>query len=1441
MRAPLVAVGLLLCLGVCAPAAAVADVACPNEALRVERSSRLPDCRAYELVTPPYKEGAPVQGLQGEFAVSPDGTRLIGSSQGIFAGAEEGGSFGSLLEGTAYELSRTVAGWQATALGPPQSRYVDAGMYDASADLQRTLWGLGTLTQPEGVSDLYIEQPRGTFTEVGPFTPTSDLANAGRYSYLGASADLSHVLFSTQPGYRWPFDQTVGGASTLYEYAGTANAAPLLVGVSGGAGSTELVSRCGTLLGSSGIDGGDSGSVYNAISASGARVFFTAIGSDDEECGASQPPVDELLAREEGSSGAGERRTVAISEPAHEDCSACIAAPPGGVQDAIFQGASRDGSEVFFTSAQKLLPEAGEGTMNLYEYDFQAPAGEKLMLVSSGISSGTVAEVQGVARVSEDGSHVYFVATGVLDPAANSIGAVAVPGQDNLYVYERDSQFPGGRASFVATLSPTDAADWGRDDRPVLASAAGRYLVFSSQADLLREGLASGVAQVFQYDAQTGALVRASIGQGDFDDDGRTPLYSATIPTQQADAFDSPTTAAGMVAPEDGAVFFASANALTPQALDNLTDTLGEAEPNIYEYRAGSVHLISDGRDDSALDSAPGVQLLGSDPSGGDVFFTTVNSLLPQDTDTQQDIYDARVEGGFPAPVPPSSCFGEACQGPPSPPPPLTLAADGPMGSSADPAAPFGIADFGIQALDAHAAPETQAGGHPESLTTSFDFTTTGAGASERPSEDVKDVVLGLPPGLIVDAQAAPRCTLVQLQLTVAETACPASSRVGTLELGLSGSGGQAGEPISVYNVVPEAGYSLEFGASYLGHPILLYGNVVRTESGYGWRLAVPGVASLGVIGVSLTLFGNPGQRDGGVDSQVPLLTDPSDCVGGPLPATLEVDTWQDPGQYDTAEADVYSNLTGCDALRFEPTLDVRPETTQADDPAGYELQIRLPQVQAPSIPATPELKQAIITLPAGVSLSPAAADGLVACAATGPEGINIGSDDTGSAGQDLGDPEASELGPDGLYHPAPGRCPRAATVGTVEINTPLLDGPLAGHVYLAQQGCGGEGQPPCTEADAADGRLVGLYLEAAGAGIVLKLFGRVSLNPATGQMTMRFEELPQLPLSDLKLHLKGGPRAPLVNPQTCGEATASSDLSPWSSPVTLDAEPMSAFDVDWDGRGGACPEPLPFEPSFSATAATPAAGSFTPLALRISREARQQYLSRLSVQLPPGLAWMFAGVPLCEEPQAAAGVCASASEIGKTEVAMGAGPDPLWLPGRVYLTAGYRGAPYGLSIAVRMLAGPFNLGTVIVRAALGVEAGTGALTISSDPFPQIIDGIPLRIQTVAVSIDRPEFVLNPTICASRPVIATIEGAGGTSVEASSPFETPGCVNPPPATSGAAAGGGGVIATAVHKPPKKAAKPKPKRKKKRRRRSVKHRGKHSAKAKKGKRGSSKRK
>ncbi len=711
----------------------------------------------------------------------------------------------------------------------------------------------------------------------------------------------------------------------------------------------------------------------------------------------------------------------------------------------------------------------------------------------------------------------------------------------------------------------------------------------------------------------------------------------------------------------------------------------------------------------------------------------------------------------------------------------------------------FGIKDFGLQPLNVDGTPDVQAGGHPYALTTTFDLNTdnqvTTEGVQNHTPEEIRDIVVDLPLGFLGDPQTAPRCSLHALLKTTAETGCQPSSRVGTIVFEaypgrFRASEGAGSETSAVYNLTPEAGYQAEFGFTYLGSPVFIYARAVRLGSTYSLQVTVPGIPELHTIGTALTLFGEPGQHSGGDGSSAPFFTNPVDCAGGSSPARIEVDTWQHPGVYYSRQTSAFPQLLGCEMLQFQPTLNVQPETTRADEPSGYGFEIEIPQNESSFSPGTPELKDATVTLPPGVSVSPAAADGLDACEATGPHGIDIptGAYTSGEnaagvrerVGEEVG--EGETIGPDGFAHLAAGHCPSASTVGTVELTTPLLGSPLEGHVFLGQPGCGGEGQAGCTEADAADGNLVHVYLEAAGSGVVVKLPGSVSLNSSTGQLTATFTENPQLPVGRIALHLDGGPRASLANPLACGVATTTTDLSPWSSPFTPDGTPASSFAVDWDGRGGAetpCPASPPLTPTVSAGTVSPAAGAFSPFTFTLSRGDRQQYLSRLSVTMPPGLLGMLSSVTLCGEPQAAAGTCSSASEIGMTTVAAGPGTHPFWITGRVYLTTGYGGAPFGLSIVVPARAGPFNLSDVVVRAAISVDPDTSVLTVTSDPLPQIVDGIPLRIQTVNVDVNRPGFTFNPTNCEAHQVTATVAGSLGATAHVSSPFAAAGCRNLP--------------------------------------------------------------
>ncbi|HEY7961100.1 MAG TPA: hypothetical protein VID29_04175, partial [Solirubrobacteraceae bacterium] len=444
----------------------------------------------------------------------------------------------------------------------------------------------------------------------------------------------------------------------------------------------------------------------------------------------------------------------------------------------------------------------------------------------------------------------------------------------------------------------------------------------------------------------------------------------------------------------------------------------------------------------------------------------------------------------------------------------------------------------------------------------------------------------------------------------------------------------------------------------------------------------------------------------------------------------LRADSWQSPGSFVTAAVSS-PPTTGCERLSFKPTITVQPEATTADSPAGLAVDLKVPQdgLETPEGLTAANLKKAVITLPAGVSVNPSAADGLQACS---PAQI-------------------------GLENSAEPSCPDASKVGAVEIHTPLLADPLEGSVYLAQQNSN------------PFGSLLAIYVTAEADGALLKLAGHITADPSTGQLTATFDNNPQLPFSELKLNFFGGPRAALATPESCGTFTTSSDLMPWSAPESgLDATPFDSFTIGSGCVGG-------FAPSFAAGTSNNQAGGFSPLSVTFSRSDQDQGLGAVTVKTPPGLLGVLKSVPLCGEPQASQGTCGQESLIGHTTVGAGAGSDPFYLGGQVFLTGPYKGAPFGLSIVVPAIAGPFNLGNVVVRAAIAVDPSTAALTVTSDPLPTILQGIPLKLRTVNVSIDRPGFIFNPTDCEPLSVGGTVTSTQGAQAQVSSRFQAANC------------------------------------------------------------------
>jgi hypothetical protein len=696
---------------------------------------------------------------------------------------------------------------------------------------------------------------------------------------------------------------------------------------------------------------------------------------------------------------------------------------------------------------------------------------------------------------------------------------------------------------------------------------------------------------------------------------------------------------------------------------------------------------------------------------------------------------------------------------------------------------PFGIERFAMQAGGPDGRPDAQAGDHPYALTTTIGLNTmfTGEGRLTEYAavQEAKDVSVQLPLGFVAQPLAAPRCPEVKMDEgdLNGKTACPAESIVGEIWLAAQGNPWAYG-PYPLYNIAPERGYPAElaFNAAGFGQPIFLYASIVPSATGYRLRVAAPGVLRtlrFDLEGIAVTLFGDPSAHDGG-SGHAALVTNPTACTGEPLTARLDVSSWQ--GGFDSREAVAYPQLEGCDLLQgvsaFSPSVEVRPEQTQADTPSGYEVALKLPQ--APDVfgqPATPELRDVSLTLPPGLSLSPSLASGSNSLEACGAAQIDL-------LGTELGEGHPGGNGSpydDGMTHASPGHCPPKSQIGDAELKTPLLEKPLLGHLFVATPSCGGVGQPACTSASAQNGELFGLYLELAGSGVIVKLRGAVDADPSSGQLTVDFKDAPQLPFEELRLTIYGGQRAPLANPQACAAASTAARIVPWSVPGTPTAMPSSTpFQVS------GCGDPMPFAPRFSAGAAQALAGGPSAFSMQLVRGDGEQDFGAASVTLPSGLVGLTAGVFRCPEPLAAAGACPERSRIGTVRAAAGAGSEPLWLRGPVYLTGPYEGSPFGLVMAIDATAGPFHLGEEVVRARLDVAPRTAEVTVTTDPLRLARYGIPFRLKTLQVTVDRPGFAVNPTHCDRQQVTGSVlgqlpDGSPGAVHPVSSPFAVTGC------------------------------------------------------------------
>jgi hypothetical protein len=634
----------------------------------------------------------------------------------------------------------------------------------------------------------------------------------------------------------------------------------------------------------------------------------------------------------------------------------------------------------------------------------------------------------------------------------------------------------------------------------------------------------------------------------------------------------------------------------------------------------------------------------------------------------------------------------------------------------------------------------TQAAGHPNFGITDFAFNYEQLGLlDKRPDGKVKDVRVDLPPGLAVDPEATPACSEAQLN----ELSCPEATKVGEDEAVGTALGVTFTEHFPVFNMVRKYGQPARFAVELKSLTLELAGlqGHIYLEGGISWHKEAPTAENSGVESGDYHEFfkiENIAEQPEVVESRLifdgvvnghAFLTLPSTCASKPV-TTLHVDSYEEPGHFIEEKNTTPVAVTGCDSLAFQPSLALNPETTQSDQPDGVTTSLHVPQAtDEPSKPNSPDVETAIVTLPEGMTLNPAAAHGLVGCA-------------------------SAEF--------AAGGCPVPSQVGTFAVNAPgIPDGALTGGVYV--------GSPEAGKGPESGGEYrIFLLGESAQYGVGLHLEGRVSANTSTGQLTATFTGAPQVPVEDLALHFNGGPRAPLANPLSCGAVTPAAAITPYGGEPAK-AAATSGFTV------GGCPSPLPFTLVQSLTPQSPAhAGAYDPASFALSRATGQQYLSQITTTLPAGLVGDIPSVPLCAEPAANAGTCPATSEIGTVSVAAGAGSEPYTFTGHAYLTGPYNGDPYGLSIVVPAVAGPYDLGNVVTRAGISVGLYSGRVTVTST-LPSIVGGVPLRLQSLNVAVSRPNFLFNPTSCAPLATESVLTSTFGASQSLSSPFQVNDC------------------------------------------------------------------
>jgi hypothetical protein len=1368
---------LVAMLSLSIPSAAHAE-ACSNDASRVGPSASLPDCRAYELVTPPHTDGRLLESINtfsfgGNLwdlfptaLTSPDGDSFVFTTYTAPL-LEPGGGAGI---SDVYQSQRGPDGWRTTRRLSPsgqesQEAWPIPGGISADHGYAFTLLrGYDSLVDPTGLVEITGIGREG----VEPYAQGRFISPGGHHIIFTTGADAAQSVWCFRQAAECPVlklepNAPPTGTGAIYDRSAD--------------GPTQVVS----LLPTNQPPAAGEQAFYKGASADGAKVAF-AIG------GTLYVRVDNW-------------ETLEVTKEA-----------------ATFAGLSGDGRYLFYV--------LGGDRGVIHRFDTTSGADIEVNPASEGE----------IVNISVDGTHVYFISEEQLDGegVAGSPNLFVWDGGVPTYittVLESDKTRTSGALEGMPGLTnwtkgvigpPENGGEPGPGANSSRTTPDGQVLVFESRAKITPYD-SEGHTEIYRYDDQTKSVVCISCGTAPATGDAR--LQELTL--------IPPPIIVSNVTDDGTRVFFESS--------EQLVDADESSVNDVYEWQLGPndegrLALLSSGRSvhyplpesvEAPYLPSPNI-LFGNSADGHDVFFLSQDALTPGAGEAgTAGIYDARVDGGFPRPPQAEACREEACwpassgahleqfpalgtargdgnvkpgkrrcrhrrqadkpkkhkickgrhsrkrdatarRGPAvramlaGPARGGSLAADSQLLSPQSPASDPLSADgglfvtsnagdnFGIEIASADAS-TTAAAWHPD-FTTHLELNHVFNSKSGRPEADARteEVSVALPPGLMGYAAAIERCSIGQF---VALGNCPIGSQVGVAKVS-SENFGIVTEPIYNLAVPHPKNEVARFGFIGIFYPVFI-DIEVRTASDYGVTATVhdsPGITAL--LGAETTLWGDPADsshdelrltpkealncstaceaENGERPSTIPeaarkaFMTNPSACQSGEV--RFGVRSYQLPGQLFAASAPLPA-ITDCTGLPFAPTFTAEPTSHVAGAPTGLKTKLVLPQHLGPDERATATMREARVTLPEGMQVAAGAANWIDTCS------------------------EAQV----GFHQEVDADCPDGSKLGTATFISPAISTPIEGTIYQRAP---------------RPGHQLGLWLTADALGLHIKLPGELEPDKTTGRLSAVFKDLPQVPVSEIELNVWGGDRAPLENPDSCGTYTTDFSFKPHSDDPA--ATGQSTMQITEGCNQG-------FNPALKAGVTNPIAGKYSPFVFDLTRPDGDQALRGFSLKLPDGELAKIKGVPLCSDADAAAATCPAASRIGSLQATTGPGPEPFTLPEpgkpqpQIYLSGPYQGAPFSIVSQVPAQAGPFDLGTLAVRSGLEVEPETGRAVVKADPLPQFFEGVGIAYRHLHAVVDRPEFNLNPTDCREMAVTADATSTQGAVAHPSARFQVDGC------------------------------------------------------------------